>query len=78
MERVFREIESMGVYDPLIIKLDRNMFYKVGYFICCDGCIKLDKNLFNEGNVIQHPNTLSYWKIKSVSSTLKYCYFRIE
>jgi len=78
MERVFREIESMGVYDPLIVKLDRNKFYTVGSVICCNANLQLDKNLFKEGNVIQHPNTLSYWKIKSVCSTLKYCYFRIE
>lgn len=78
MESVFKEIERMGAFDPLIIKLDRKKFYKVGYMTCCNASLKLDNNIFKEGNVIQHPNSLSYWKIKSVWSCLKYCYFEIE
>lgn len=78
MESVFKEIERMGAYDPLIIKLDRKKFYMVGFITCCNANLELDKNIFKDGNVIQNPNSLIYWKIKSVGSRLKYCYFKID
>ena len=78
MNKVLKEIERIGVYDPLIIELDSRKFYKVGFIIHCNGNLHLDNTIFIEGDIIQNPNSNSNWKIKSVRPTFKYCHFKIK
>ena len=65
-------------YDPLIIKLNRHMFYEdrdLGGIFCGAG-VKIDNTLFDEGIGFQHPRMRSYNKIKRI--TLKIKHARVE
>ena len=72
--QVLKEIERMGAYDPLIIKLDRR-FYKSGWLIVCNANLTLNPDWFVEGRPTQNPNSLSYNKIKTLYCKVKYVYF---
>ncbi len=75
MEKVLKEIERMGAYDPLLIKLDKR-FEKMGLgIINCGAGLELDNNIFGEGKEIQHPNLITYCKIKPVWCKIKYAHF---
>ena len=63
-------------YDPLMIKLNRHMFYEdrdLGGIFCGAG-VKIDNTLFDEGIGFQHPR--SYNTIKRI--TLKIKHARVE
>ena len=75
MEKVFKEIQRMGVYDPLLIKLDKRFSVTGLGMINCVSGLKLDNNIFNEGREIQHPNIKTYCKIKPVWCKIKHAHF---
>ncbi len=79
MKQVLKEIERMGCYDPLVIKMDKKFFKINGYGCYCNDLIKLDESIFNEGNPKQHPNIKnSYCKIKPVWCKIKYTVLEID
>ena len=69
--KVMREIKYVrDIYDPLIIKLNRNKFWS--NFILdkssaiCNGLTKVDLKYFDEGEPFQDPNSYLYHKIKFI------------
>lgn len=69
------EIERLnGIYDPLIITLNRNQYWydKKGN-LCCNASSSINNNIFDETNEFQNPDTLSYHKIKNLILKIKYC-----
>ena len=80
MTEFIRELKRTigSPYDPLMIKLNRHMFYEdcdLGGIFCGAG-VKIDITLFDEGIGFQHPRMLSYNKIKRI--TLKIKHARVE
>lgn len=73
--RMKTEIERLnGIYDPLIIKLNRHQYwYDKKYNLCCNYLLRIDNNIFDETAGFQNPDTLSYHKIKYLTLKIKYC-----
>lgn len=76
MTKFIKELERTigGPYDPLIIKLNRHMYYRdrqLGGIFCGAG-VKIDTTLFDEGIEFQHPRMTSYNKIKRITLKIKY------
>jgi len=74
----FRELKRTigSPIDPLIIKLNRRMFYEdrdLGGIFCGSG-VKIDLTLFDEGNTFQHPRMTSYNKIKRITLKIKHAH----
>jgi len=76
-KKVLRDIEMMGAYDPLIIKLNRNMFWTENHYdICCREATKVDENYIEKGKAEQNPKSLSYDKRCKLRSKIKYIYLK--
>lgn len=79
-KELMREIHKVfgDVYDPLIIELNRKQYWRDDnwYDIVCDDGLKIDENYLSCSASYQNPISQSYWKIKKVSTKVKYT--RIE
>ena len=61
-----------GVYDPLIIILNRNQYWNVdGFGLTCLWLLKVDKELFDEGEPY-FPNPYLYEKVKHLTLKIKH------
>lgn len=79
MTEIFKELKrTVCIYDPLIIKLNRHIYYQDRDLggIFCPAVKKIDTELFDEGIRFQNPKSLSYHIIKCI--TLKIKYARVE
>lgn len=75
MTEFFRELKrAIRVYDPLIITLNRNIYYEDRNLggIFCAAVKKVDTELFDEGIGFQHPRMKSYNIIKRITLKIKH------
>jgi len=76
-QRLLRDIERLnGCYDPLIITLNRIMFWDDCYNIYCNPDCDIDENYLRKGS-IEIPNKYSY-SSKRCRITSKVKYVRLQ
>lgn len=74
------KIEKLnGIYDPLIITLNRNQYwYDKKNNLCCNALLSINNDIFDETDGIQNPNTSSYRKIKILTLKIKHCKIELK
>ena len=76
--QVLKSIERMGLYDPLIIKLNNRMFWSENHYaICCRSTAKIDENYIVKYPEQQNPNSQLYDKRCILYSKVKYVHIKL-
>lgn len=80
IRKLMRELShTIPVYDPLIITLNKNQYWITnGVGLECSHLLKIDKDLFEEGEPYQKSNSSSYNYVKRLRLKIKHSTIKIN